>query len=331
MRKFLTLLLSIPLLFTAAVKAQQDAQYTMYMFNRQAINPAYAGAEGATNITMLGRAQWVGIDGAPNTAVVSANGYLAPLHGGLGGHIIADKLGPISTLGVKAAYSFHLNMGRAKLQIGAQGGMYQKTLNGDWKYPKDVTGTDPVLTIGKRAITRGDLDAGLYFHLPLPATLKQGNAQPHDRFFLGGSVSHLLEPSIDGLLLTTTGDESILSRDIFGMAGFTFDIDKSRGVYLAPSAQFRMAGPLKQFDMNVNLYLSPMVFGVSHRWKDSFSGIIGFNATSDFFMAYSYDYTISNLGGFTTGSHELILSYTFPSKTRTLVPIDDIKDSGGHD
>jgi type IX secretion system PorP/SprF family membrane protein len=326
MRKFSILLLSIPLLFTAA-KAQQDAQYTMFMFNRQAINPAYAGALEATNITMLGRSQWVGIEGAPRTAVVSANGYLAALHGGLGGHVIADDIGPLSTLGVKAAYAFHLNIGSTKLQIGAQGGIYQKSLNGDWKYQQDITGVDPTLPLGKTAVMLPDLDAGIYWHKPLPN--KQGNAQPHDRFFLGGNVNHILEPTFDGVLAADVGGKTTLTRDIFGMAGFTFDLDRDRGVYLAPSVQYRMAGPLKQFDINANLYLSPMVFGVSHRWKDSFSGIIGFNATSDLFMAYSYDYTISRLSGFTTGSHELIISYTFPSKRKVIPGLEDTRDSGG--
>lgn len=296
---------------------QMDPQYTMHMFNRFAINPAYAGALEATNITGLGRAQWVGVPGAPNTATASIHGYSRKLHGGLGAHLIGDKLGPISTFGVKGAYSFHLDMGGAKLNIGVGGGLYQKTLNGDWIYNQD-NGQDPVLPEAGQNIFLPDLDAGLYFHIPMKGTTS--SAYPQDALYIGGSVSHILEPSIDQLLAVAdpSNIESVLSRGIHATAGATFRLGDN--VFLQPNGYFRMQGPLTQFDINANLYVSPMVFGVSHRWKDSFSGLIGFNASTYLFIGYSYDYTTSGLGSFTTGSHEVIVSYTFPSKFKNLPP-----------
>lgn len=299
-----------------SVFAQQDPQLTMYGFHRFPINPAYAGALEATNVTVHGRAQWVGLPGAPNTALASINGYSRKLHGGLGAYLIGDKLGPLSTFGVKGAYAFHLNLGsRAKLNIGVAGGLYQKTLNGDWKYNMDM-GPDQALPLAGQSFMLPDLDAGIYFRLPLKGTTS--TAYPQDAFFLGGSVTHILEPSIEELLAVADQVESKLSRGIHGMAGFTIPIQDN--IYLQPTAYFRMAGPTMQWDITANLYVSPMVFGISHRWKDSFSGIIGFNASTYMFMGYSYDYTISNLGGFTTGSHEVIVSYTFPSKFKNLPP-----------
>jgi type IX secretion system PorP/SprF family membrane protein len=297
--------------------AQQDAQYTMFMFNRFVLNPAYAGALKATNITGLGRAQWVGIPGAPNTVTGSINGYSKKLHGGLGAYLIGDKLGPLSTVGVKGAYSFHMDFNKkAILNIGVGGGLYQKTLDGNWKYNQD-NGIDPVLPIGKQNMMLPDLDAGLYFHVPLKGTTS--SAYPQDKFYLGASVTHILEPSIEGLLATQNQVNSVLSRGIQGTMGYTIPLDQS--IYLQPNVNFRMAGPTNQFDINLNLYISPMVFGISHRWKDSFSGIVGFNASTYMFIGYSYDYTMSRLGSFTTGSHEVILSYTFPSKFKNLPPL----------
>lgn len=305
-------IVTIPTVF-----AQQDPQFTMYMFNRYALNPAYAGALEATNITGLGRAQWVGIPGAPRTTTISANGYLQKLHGGLGGVIVADQLGAFSTLGLRASYAYHLNTGsRSRLNIGVGGGLYQKTLNGDWKYNQS-NGVDPALPLGSKNMFLPDLDAGLYFHI-----LRKDNtssAYPQDAFYIGGAVTHILEPSIDDLTeLDPNNVESKLNRGISGTVGASFALGTN--VVLAPSAYFRMAGPIMQYDMNVNLYVSPMVFGVSHRWKDSYSGIVGFNASTYLFIAYAYDYTISGLGSFTTGSHELIVSYTFPSKYKVMPP-----------
>lgn len=339
MRKFLLLSL-IVLGFQTRVTAQMDPQYTMYMFNRQAINPAYAGTTGATNFTLLGRSQWVGIEGAPETSTATINGYVRGLHGGLGGYLIGDKLGPLSTLGAKASYSFHLNFGSqggqnpnpAQLCIGVGGGIYQKNLNGVWKYDLDPTLPDPLLITGGNNALVGDIDAGLYFHVPLK-TPANTNVEPRDKFFIGASVSHLMEPSLEDVLSTQgIGQNSVLARGISAMAGFTFRLSPT--IYLQPTANFRMAGPLMQYDLTANLFVSPMVFGISHRGipvlgSESMSGIIGFNATSQLFMAYSYDYTFSGLRTSTTGSHEIILSYTFPQKDRRLAPEDYIKIKQG--
>lgn len=321
MRSLLLGFLLVVVLSPAAF-AQQDPQYTMFMFNRFVQNPAYAGALQATNITGLGRAQWVGIPQAPNTTTASIHGYSKALHGGLGAYLIGDRLGPLSTVGIKGAYSFHLKFGdeKAYMNIGVAGGLYQKTLEGDWIYNQSG-GVDPVLPTAKTNLMLPDLDAGLYFHVPLKSA--SSSAYPQDKFYIGGSVTHILEPSMERLLSVPNTVNTVLSRGINASAGFVFDLGPS--VFLEPNVNFRMAGPTSQFDLNLNLYVSPMVFGISHRGfvganNDSFSGLVGFNASTYLFIGYSYDYTTSGLGRFTTGSHEVIVSYTFPSKFKNLPP-----------
>jgi type IX secretion system PorP/SprF family membrane protein len=311
------------IVLSPAAFSQQDPQYTMFMFNRFVQNPAYAGALQATNITGLGRAQWVGIPQAPSTSTASINGYSKVLHGGLGAYLIGDRLGPLSTMGAKGAYAFHMNFGggKAKLNIGVAGGIYQKVLNGDWIYNQSG-GVDPVLPTSKQSIMVPDLDAGMYFHVPLKNTTS--TAFPQDRFYIGGSVTHILEPSMENLMLIPNSIKTVLPRGIQGSAGYVFTLGPS--TYLEPNVNFRMAGPTNQFDINLNLYVSPMVFGISHRGlvgntADSFSGIIGFNASTYMFIGYSYDYTTSKLGTHTTGSHEVIISYTFPSKYKNMPPM----------
>ncbi len=321
MRSLLLGLLLVIVLSPAAF-AQQDPQYTMFMFNRFVQNPAYAGALQATNITGLGRAQWVGIPQAPNTTTASINGYSKALHGGLGAYLIGDRLGPLSTVGIKGAYAFHLEFGdkKAFLNVGVAGGIYQKVLNGDWIYNQSA-GIDPVLPLTKEPILVPDLDAGMYFHVPLRDA--SSSAYPQDRFYIGAAVSHILEPSMESLMAVPDQVNTVLSRGISAQAGYVFDLGPS--VFLEPNVNFRMAGPTSQFDLNLNLYVSPMVFGISHRGfvganNDSFSGLVGFNASTYLFIGYSYDYTTSGLGRFTTGSHEVIVSYTFPSKFKNLPP-----------
>jgi len=54
-----------------AITAQQDAQYTQYMYNTLVVNPAYAGSRGLLSLNGLHRSQWIGVDGAPTTQTLS--------------------------------------------------------------------------------------------------------------------------------------------------------------------------------------------------------------------------------------------------------------------
>ena len=329
MRNLLLIILCLPMVINAY--GQQDPQYTMYMFNRQALNPAYAGALEATNITLLGRAQWVGIPGGPMTSTVSANGYIGAIRSGIGGVVIGERLGSLQTFGATLNYAFHVSFSdRTKLNIGVQGGMYQKILAAKWLY-NDELGQDPLIGAPNQEYRQGafvgDLGAGLYFHVKRKNLAS--TAYPQDMIYVGLSAGHLLEPKLEKLLNQQgIGQDSRLRRSFNFTVGGTIPL--SQNIYLAPSAFFRTDMSSWQLDLTANLYVSPMVFGVNYRSNlyrnhDSVSGILGFNATTNLFIAYSYDYTVSALSRFTSGSHELIISYTFPTLTKLLPPIHDVR------
>lgn len=330
MRYLRLTILAIPLLLSVAF-GQQDPQYTMYMFNRQALNPAYTGALEATNITLLGRSQWVGIPGAPQTATFSASGFLSGISSGIGGYIVAEELGPLQTFGANLQYAFHLQMGeRSRLNIGVNGGILNKALAAKWIYNQDL-GTDPTIGPPNVDVSAGgfapDLGAGIYYHLKMPNLT--GTAYPQDKFYAGVSASHLLEPKLDFLLTgTPTAPDTRLRRGFNFTTGATFAL--STNIYLQPSLFVRTDLASVQSDLSANLYISPMVFGLNYRGlfyrdHDSFSGIVGFNVNTSLFIAYSYDYTISNLTSYTSGSHELIISYTFPTVIKALAPKVDVR------
>ena len=334
MRNLLLLFLVLPLLFTIG-NAQMDAQYTMYMFNRQALNPAYTGSLEATNMTLLGRAQWVGIPGAPKTSTFAVSGFLKGINSGIGGHIIADQIGPLRTLGANLAYAYHLHFSdRAILNIGIQGGFYQKGLfvpKDGWLYAEMTTNTDPLANTGDATSFVPDIGSGLYFHLKRRGITTP--AYPQDAFYVGGSVGHILEPSLKGLILNGNSIARV-RRSFNATVGGSIPI--KRNIFLGPSAFFRTDLASWQLDLTTNLYISPMVFGINYRGglynfqdsnfrnvSDSFSGIVGFNANTSLFIGYSYDYTVSPLTQFTSGSHELIISYTFPTITRPDIRVLD--------
>ncbi|GIV43081.1 MAG: membrane protein [Bacteroidia bacterium] len=282
--------------------SQQDPQFSMYMFNRQVLNPAYAGSN-PFSITTAGRSQWVGIDGHPNTFTVSASAPIQLLRGGIGGYIMADKIGPLSTVAAKFAYAFKLPVGSngASLHLGLEGGILQKSLDGtNWR--PEMMG-DLTLLNQNISLTKGDLSTGIYFTLP------------DDKFYVGVAGAHLLEPKLDAFTQTKN---SRVSRGIGLMTGYRFDLNDR--VSLTPSFYGKMTKNQMQMDFNANVDIKPMVFGVSYRLRDSFIGIVGFHVTESLFTAYSYDYTVSGLGAGTSGSHELVLTYTFPTVVKYYPP-----------
>ncbi len=311
------------------IMGQQDPQYTMYMFNRLAVNPAYAGALGATNLTLLARAQWLGIPGAPKTSTFSGSGYLKSISSGIGGVVIADQLGPLRTMGLGVNFAYHIKTSsNSRLNIGIHGGFYQKGLfvpKDGWKYDRDA-GNDPLVVDQNLTDFVPDLGAGLYYHI-LRKNLTS-KVYPQDAFYAGLQVSHILEPSLEGILSQQIGPDSKVRRGISATTGIVIPLTKN--ILLEPSAFFRTNLTTFQNDLTVNLYISPMVFGLNYRGmftknNESIGGIVGFNANTSMFIGYSYDFNISGLNGFTSGSHELIISYTFPNSTIVLPPINDIE------
>ena len=86
--------------------AQQDAQFTQYMYNTINVNPAYAGSRGALSMFALHRTQWVGLDGAPVTNTVSVNTPLNNSNLGLGVSLVNDKIGPTTENSISADLSY---------------------------------------------------------------------------------------------------------------------------------------------------------------------------------------------------------------------------------
>lgn len=340
MRKLVLIIVALPFLISVAY-GQQDPQFTMYMFNRAVVNPAYVGSMEATNLTLLGRAQWVGIPGGPKTTTASLNGFVRNWNSGLGANIVVEELGPLQTMGLNVAYSYHISLSsdeRMKLNIGVNGGLFQKGLyvpEDGWLYNTD-NGVDPLVFDGDATAFVPDVGSGVYFHVKMPN--KTSTAYPLDRFYIGAHVSHILEPSIEGILPTQgqgIGIDSKLHRGISATAGYTVDFGPN--VFLQPSALFMTDLASSQLSLTANLYISPMVFGINYRGgmgllanTDSFDGIVGFNANTNLFIGYAYDYTLSELNQFTSGSHELIVSYTFPTVTRPDIPILDPGRNSGH-
>lgn len=331
MKGIIQILIFSVVLITGQVLAQQDPQLSMYMFNKQYLNPAHSGSLRTTNFSLSGRMQWVGIEGAPNTALFSINGRADRLGGGIGGYAMTDRIGPIGTLGAGGQYAFRLvtsrknNVPTSILQLGISAGFWQKSINPEWRYNTAI-GIDPTLLNGPQVNIVPDLGSGAYFYIPM---LKDPGKH---KFYAGASVNHLLEPRLRNF---TTSGEVILNRQFTLTSGYNFRVSQNAPVYLEPSVFVKTDWRSFQYDFNANVHVSPLVFGMSYRGRllpsnsesastnktgirnrDALVGLVGFHTNTRLFIGYSYDYTLSELGAFTSGTHEIIVSYTFPKPNR---------------
>lgn len=292
-----------------AIWAQQDPQFTQYMYNRFGLNPAAAGYAGAWQFVGVGRLQWIGIDGHPNTFAVNAHTPVTFLRGGVGLLLMGDQIGPFRTTDIKAAYAFRLPIGTggSALQIGVAGGIMSKSLDGASLRPEQIP--DPTLFNRAANLTVPDVGAGLYFTLP------------EDKFYFGVSAMHLTEPSLKDF--TSTG-RSRVPRHFYATAGYTARLSET--VELIPSAFFKLAQSQYMVEGNLSLRVQPVVIGASYRLGDAVCALLGLQATEALYIGYSYDYTLSRLGAVTTGSHELVIVYTLAPAFKLIPPDLGVRD-----
>src|SRR5215212_4492428 len=134
-RTFYTALLVMSGMISA--NAQQDPQFTQYMFNNLYLTPAYAGVDGVTQLTSIHRAQWLGYQssfgdgGAPSTTMISFNAPIYKLKSGFGAYITRDELGPQNNSEIQAMYAYHLGIKDSKLSFGIKAGIYSVAVNGN--------------------------------------------------------------------------------------------------------------------------------------------------------------------------------------------------------
>ncbi len=279
------------------LSAQQDPQYTQYMYNMNVINPAYAGSRGNLSINALGRTQWVGIDGAPNTGTFAIHSPLNNDKLGLGFSVIYDEIGPVKETNVYGDFSYSIQTSQdGKIAFGLKAGATFQDL-----------GLVSLLALEQNDVLLEDNVNNVF------PNIGAGVLYYTDKFYAGLSVPNILESDHfekeDGML--TKASEKM---HYFATLGYVFDL--SDNVKLKPSTLLKAAiGAPVSIDLSVNaLFNEKIEVGVSHRLDDSISGMIGFNVTSDFRIGYAYDYTLSNLGDYNSGSHEIMLLYDFTSK-----------------
>ncbi len=292
------------LLFTISAKSQQNPQYTQYVYNMNIINPAYAGSKEALSLNFLARTQWVGIDGAPQTLTFGAHSPLGK-NLGLGLSVIVDEIGPVKEQNIYADISYTLNLNNnAKLAFGLKAGVTAFNLCLDCLISVDTETQDFLDRVANKTLP--NIGAGLFYYT--------------NQFYLGFAMPNLLETFHFEKTANqiTNGSEK---THFFLNSGYVFDV--SRDVKLKPSMMVKatQGTPLSiDFSGNVLVY-EKLEFGLSYRLTESVSALINVKARKNLRIGYAYDHTITSLGDFNSGSHEIFLLYDFvPEKNKIRSP-----------
>ncbi|NER18155.1 PorP/SprF family type IX secretion system membrane protein [Spongiivirga citrea] len=306
----LKLFFCIVLTFSALsrVNAQQDAQYTQYMYNTVSVNPAYAGSRGYLSITGLYRSQWVGFDGAPETQTLTLNSPVAE-NVGFGLSIVNDKIGPSNETYFYADFAYTLRMNSdLSLNLGLKAG--GNLLDVDFSR-LEGSEIDPRFqnNIDNRFSPNVGVGAFLY----------------GEKGYVGVSVPNLLETNhFDEGIFNDDEAVTLLAKEranLYLIGGYVFDLDYF--TKLKPTILTKMVqGAPLQVDLSVNVLFNDKVrAGLAYRWGAAISGMAGFQINDSLLIGYAYDAELTTLGSANSGSHEIFLRFElFRSTGGTLSP-----------
>lgn len=279
------------LMLSEVIYSQQDPQYTQYMYNTMSVNPAYVGSRGHTTIAVLGRTQWVGLDGAPDSQTLSYDTPLGYSGVGLGVNLTNDRIGPSNEIYLDANISytvrtsdegnlaFGLKLGGRHLNIDWSKGIHQRP---DGNLSTNVSKFLP--TIG----------AGVYFY--------------KEKWYVGLAVPNILKSDhYDDTL--NGGDIAEERLHFFLIAGYVFNLREN--IKFKPAALVKAVnGAPLSIDVSGNfLFNEKFTAGLAWRWDDSLSALLGFQAKRSLYIGFAYDLTTSNYSNYNSGTYELMLRY----------------------
>jgi len=281
-----------------AVQAQQDPNYTQYMYNMSVINPAYAGSKESVSGGLLYRKQWVGIEDAPTTGTFFIHSPVGR-NVGLGLSVISDKIGPVDETNIYADFSYTLNLGgEHRLAFGLKGGATMHKV--------DFTNIIPTLP------DPGDEAWGAN---PNKTFLNVGSGVFYytNKYYLAFSVPNMLKSKYLDFNGAQYGTEVM---HYFFTGGYVFDLNPN--LKFKPFAMVKSAfNAPTSFDVSTNFMIyDKLELGATYRLEDSFGGMVNFAITPNLRIGYAYDHVISDLKVVTPASHEFILLFdlNFPKK-----------------
>jgi len=285
------ILLLLALGWMSALFAQQEPQYTHFMMNKLAFNPAYAGSQEVLTISGLARMQWLGMERAPQTQTLYAHSPIFSDRVGIGGGLIHDTHGAISDYRANLAYAYRFPLMGGNLSLGLQGALHVQQVR--WTtLEANETGDNAVPTNNSSKFLP-NFGTGVYYY--------------SDRMYAGLSIPNLLRNNL--IYGDVNGGNATEVEHVYFMTGAIFG-DK---IKVKPGILFKYApnAPL-DFDANVSVLFSDQFWvGLTYRLDDAIAAMVGYQMNGPLRLGVSYDYTLSPLNNFNNGSIEAFVEYAF--------------------
>jgi len=302
-------LLFVLLLVWHRAAAQQEGMYTQFMFNKMAYNPGYAGSYESEALTAIYRNQWMGLDGAPNTQILSYNQSVLRNRVGIGGNLVRHSIGISRTITLDVAYAYRIAFKRGYLGIGLQASMRHFYQN--WADPRLITSqpisTDPSVPADPQSKLLPNFGFGAYYI---------GNKYNKEKWYFGIAAPRIVSNNID---FAETGEP--FSREVQhlnAMGGINFDLNED--AQLTPQVLLKYAfGAPFDADINLSLLLNQKIYGgLTYRTGGDTNGagesvdvLLGLQATEKLFFCLSYDIGMTRLRKFNNGSVEATIRWYF--------------------
>ncbi len=305
MKKYLSILIVLFATSFGVVNAQQDAQYTQYMYNTISVNPAYAGSRGVFSAALLHRSQWVGLKGAPTTQTLNIHSPMSR-NMGLGLSIVNDEIGngtmAETSFDISASYTIKTSYeGKLSFGIKAGGHLLNIDLSKLAGYELEV---DNATQVDNKFSP--NIGAGIYYHT--------------DKFYAGFSAPNLLETDH----FDTSDTNTYISTErinLYLITGYVFDM--ANDMKFKPAALIKaVEGAPLQIDVSANfMFNEKLILGAAYRWDAAVSAMVGFQISDSLMIGMAYDKEITKLGNasFNSGSFEIMFRYELYSRMRRLI------------
>lgn len=280
--------------------AQQDAQYTQYMYNTVNINPAYAGSRGVMSIFGLHRTQWVGLDGAPVTNTLAFNTPIKDTKFGIGLSFVNDRIGPTTQNDISADISYTIQTSdtyNLSFGIKASANLFNLDRN-----KLNMYDPNELVLMDLNNYFTPNFGAGVYLH--------------SDKSYLGLSVPHFFNSK-----RYSDNDIQIYAQkmNLYLIGGYVFDLNSN--LKFKPSFLGKVVeGAPLQVDLSGNFLINEkFVLGAAWRWSAAASLMAGFHISDQMFIGYGYDLETTRLNNYNSGSHELFLRFELSKKNNEKV------------
>ena len=300
MKNYFTILYC--LLLVGPLLGQQQAQYTQFVYNKLALNPGYAGSDEAIALTALYRTQWIGLEGAPTSQVLSFNAPLLNRRIGLGLLLSRHSIGISEQLTAEATYAYRVRLGKGSMGIGLQASVRRFGMDytdSRLKATQNIS-SDGGIAVGDVSRTLLNFGVGVYYHT--------------SKFYIGGGIPRLIRNSIDFNELS-----GVLAREVehgYLMTGLLMELGDF--VALRPQLLLKYAPQLPMdAELNLSLILAErFTFGATYRLGggsedigESIDVLLAAQLTRELLFGLSYDITMSELKDYNNGSIEAVLRY----------------------